>query len=211
MRFAIAPKGIFWSIQGEGHLQGFQQAFLRLSGCSTNCNGCDTDFSKAEFLELAEVVERLRGVMPEGGRDQWVWVTGGEPADLPQPKQAALVKALKGQGWSVCVATSGAKRFVPPVDWLSVSPHTHEAEGFLQRYGNEVKLVDGLGGLDVEKWVRRWHSATDFLYRYVQPLSIQAPLGYREDSASLQRCLAFLKRNPGYAISQQRHHQWGVQ
>ncbi len=32
MNYAIAPDGIFWSIQGEGHLQGFQMAFLRLAG-----------------------------------------------------------------------------------------------------------------------------------------------------------------------------------
>lgn len=213
MKFAIAPNGIFNSLQGEGHLQGFRQSFLRLAGCSNArlCGAaCDTDFSKAETLDLPEIVARLRAVMPAGDRDEWVWVTGGEPADLPQVKQIALIGALKAGGWSVCVATSGIKRFIPPVDWLSVSPHSIDPAKFQQRYGNEVKLVDGLGGLDLDAWVSRWDAVTDFLYRYVQPMSVFDGTHWVEDPASLRRCLAFLERNPRWALSQQRHHQWGV-
>ena len=41
----------------------------------------------------------------------------------------------------IALATSGCRRFIPPVDWLSVSPHDYETQ---QLYGHEVKLVDGL-------------------------------------------------------------------
>lgn len=207
--YAITPNGIFWSIQGEGHLQGFQMAFLRLAGCSVNCPGCDTNYTVAEKLSLEEIVDRLKAVMVDT-RDQWIWVTGGEPADLPQQRQVALIGALKAQGWSVAVATSGNKRFIPPVDWLSVSPHTLQPEGFQQRYGNEVKLVDRLKNLDMEAWAQVWDRETDFLYRYVQPLSRRGSEGWRSDPESVQRCMDFLKKRPRWAFSEQRHHQWGV-
>lgn len=213
-KYSIAPNGIFWTINGEGHLQGFQQAFLRLAGCSNAqlCgSACDTDFSVDTKLTLDEITTHLEKCIPSDDRDQWVWITGGEPADLSQSRQIELVSALKVKGWSVCVATSGSKRFIPPVDWLSVSPHSIKPELFQQRYGNEIKLVDGLGGLDIFEWEEEWGSRIDFLYRYAQPLSTRTIDGkYIEAEESLQRCLRFLRERPRWALSQQRHHIWGL-
>ena len=183
-------------------------AFLRLAGCSVGCPGCDTDYTVGAKLTLPEVIGEIQGVMPEGDRDQWVWVTGGEPGDLTQKRQSDLIAALKAEGWSVAVATSGANPFRPPVDWLSVSPHSSDPAKFQQRYGNEVKLVDGLNGLDPEEWVARWESTTDFWYRYVQPFTEYRLRTFGEEPASLERCLAFLRRHPRWAMSQQRHRQW---
>ncbi len=42
MRYPLAPDPIFWTLQGEGHLRGFQMAFIRLGGCSVGCVQCDT-------------------------------------------------------------------------------------------------------------------------------------------------------------------------
>jgi len=209
-RYAIAPRGIFWSLQGEGHLQGFQQAFLRLAGCSVGCAGCDTNYSVSERLALPEIVGRLAEILPERV-GQWVWITGGEPADLPQPKQVALISALKSQGWSVCVATSGAKRFIPPVDWLSVSYHGVKPTQVVQHYANEIKLVEGLNGLDLDEWADRWDDEVQALYRYVQPLSRRyGEHSWKQDAGSMARCMEFLRTHPRWALSEQRHHQWGV-
>jgi 7-carboxy-7-deazaguanine synthase len=201
--FPIAPNGIFWSLQGEGHLRGFQMAFLRLAGCSVGCALCDTDYTVRERLTGPDIVARLREVCPPGDRDAWVWVTGGEPADHDL---RGLTSILKGAGFSVAVASSGSARVIPPVDWLSISPHSADPGHFLQRYGNEVKLIDGLHGLDLDRWLAEWpDERTDFLYRYVQPLSVDG----REDQASLARCLAFLRRHPRWALSRQDHVYWG--
>lgn len=35
MKYPVAE--IFFTIQGEGHLRGFQQTFIRLAGCSVRC------------------------------------------------------------------------------------------------------------------------------------------------------------------------------
>lgn len=112
MKYTIAPNGIFWTIQGEGHLRGFQMAFLRLAGCSVGCPGCDTNYSVAEKLEVADLVDRVATVMPDADRDQWVWITGGEPADRDL---RPLLAELKSRGYSTALATSGVHRVIPPM------------------------------------------------------------------------------------------------
>jgi len=153
-------------------------------------------------------VDRVARVMPRGSRDQWVWVTGGEPADRDL---GPLLSALKGAGFATAVATSGVHRVIPPVDWLSVSPHSADPARFQQRYGSEVKLAEGLNGLDLDAWHARFpDDETDFMYRYVQPLWVGDAATGHEDPRSLSRCLNFLRRNPNWALSRQDHKAWGV-
>lgn len=217
-RYPIAPNGVFWSLQGEGHLRGFQMGFVRLAGCSVGCLQCDTNYSVAEKLTLPELEARCRSAF-KASRDGWVWITGGEPADHDL---RPLLASMKSLGYSTAVATSGVKRVIPPVDWLSVSPHSADPAKFQQRYGSEVKLVDGLNGLDIDDWVEAWDrpGMIDFMYRYVQPRSARVgfnrpsdgKIDYRheEDPASLERCLAFLRTHPTWALSRQDHHAWSV-
>ncbi len=201
MRYAIAPNGIFWSLQGEAHLRGFQMMFVRLAGCSVGCPMCDTDYSVDRRMTPAQIVADVRKKMPIN-RDGWVWITGGEPADralLP------LLSAIKAEGWSTAVATSGKHRVVPPVDWLSVS--YHGGYPLAQKYGNEIKLVDGLNGLDFDDFLKRYpDDQTDFLYRYVQPLWRDGA----ECPESLARCLKWLKNHPNWSMSQQDHKHWNA-
>lgn len=206
MKYAIAPNGVFWSHQTEGHLR-YQMLFLRLAGCSVGCGGCDTDYTCAEKLSLSELDVRVFQAS-RWIQDKWVWLTGGEPADLPQDRQRALVDMLRAQGFSVAVATSGHKRFIPAVDWLSVSPHGPE---YVQRYGNEIKLVEGLRGLDLNDAKEWTKNGSGFMYRYVQPLSVHRSGQWVEDHESLRRCLEFLQHNPDWSLSRQEHHALGIQ
>lgn len=204
MRYPLAPNPIFWTIQGEGHLRGFQMAFVRLAGCSVGCRQCDTDYSVNSRATEGEIVDRVSEVQPAGDRDAWVWITGGEPTDHDL---RPLLTELKARGFATAVATSGVNRMIPPVDWLSVSPHSVEAGKFVQRYGNEIKIVDGLNGMSLEQWSQAWpDEMTDFFYRYVQPMSVNG----KEDPSSLERCLRWLKQRPRWALSRQDHHAWGV-
>lgn len=206
--YAIAPNGIFWTLQGEGHLRGFQMAFVRLAGCSVGCPGCDTNYTISEKLDVPELLSRVSAVMPDGDRDQWVWITGGEPADRDL---RPLLSGLKSLGYATAVATSGVKRVIPPIDWLSVSPHSTDPAKFQQRYGNEIKLAEGLNGLDLDAWYTAFpDDKTDFMYRYVQPLWIGDAETGREDIESLKRCMDFLKRHPRWALSRQDHKAWSV-
>lgn len=204
-RYPLSPNPIFWTIQGEGHLRGFQMAFVRLAGCSVGCAQCDTDYRVDSRATADEIAERVASVRPAGDRDGWVWITGGEPADHDLRE---LLAALKRRNYSTAIVTSGSKRLIPPVDWLSVSPH---ATSFQQRYGNEIKIVDGLGGLSLDDWYRaNPDDTTDFLYRYVQPLWVGDAETGHESRESIKRCLAFLKEHPRWALSRQDHKHWNV-
>ena len=201
MRYTLAPNAVFWSWQGEGHLRGFPMVFIRLAGCSVGCPQCDTDYSAERTASAEEIAAEVAATWPRGYRDRWVWITGGEPYDR---QLRPLFRALRGVGASIAVATSGVHRAITPVDWLSVSPH---GGTLLQRYGSEVKLVDGLDGLDPWSWLAdNPDDTTDFLYRYVQPLSVDGV----ECAESLARCVAFCRHHPNWALSRQDHIHWGM-
>jgi 7-carboxy-7-deazaguanine synthase len=198
--YSVAPNGVFWSIQGEAHLRGFPMAFLRLAGCSVGCPRCDTDYSVEERLTAIDVVDAVLNVFPERYRDRWVWITGGEPYDRPM---RPLITAFRRFGVSIAVATSGKHRAIEAVDWLSVS--YHGGYPLMQKYGHEIKLIDGLNGLDPWEYLEEYpDDMTDFWYRYVQPLTVDGV----EDADSLQRCIKFVHEHPNWALSRQDHVVW---
>ncbi len=202
MKYPLSSNPVFWTIQGEGHMRGFQMCFVRLAGCSVGCPGCDTDYRKREMATIDEIVLRVEAVVPAAARERWVWLTGGEPTDHDL---APLVEALRARGYSIALATSGHRRVAVAVDWLSVSPH--DPAKWVQTSGDEMKIVPDLNGFAIEDF-RRAHpdDKTDFKYRYVQPLSIKK----EEDPRSLQTCLDFVRANPNWALSRQDHHHWNV-
>ena len=202
MRYPLASNPVFWTIQGEGHMRGQQMCFVRLAGCSVGCAHCDTDYRKEEMATPDEIAARADSVTPVAAHDRWVWITGGEPTDH---NLIALIEALRAKRFSIAVASSGHRRFDVPVDWLSISPH--DPAKWEQTSGSEMKIVPGLNGFGIEDFrAARPDNATDFKYRYVQPLSI----GKQEDPHSLRTCLEFVRANPNWSLSRQDHHYWTV-
>ena len=193
---SLAENGVFHTIQGEGHLLGQPMTFIRLAGCSVGCAGCDTNYRKVRRASVADIVDEVCNSMPFEIRDPWVWITGGEPADQDITQ---LVRELKKQRYSVAVATSGIKRIAIPVDWLSVSPHSTELR---MRWGNEIKIVPGLNGLDAEDWIATNDSSIDFWLRFLQP--------FDEDPDSLALCLKIQDRFPHWGLTLQAHKIWGL-
>jgi len=196
---------VWWSLQGEAHLRGFQMAFIRLAGCDVNCPGCDTDYATGQKATAEEIALRVLSVTPSDCRDRWAWITGGEPTihDL-----RPLIAALRENRYSVCVASAGHRRMIAPVDWLSISPH--DPKKWLQTYGNEVKIVPGLNGFDIDDFLSvHPDSQTDFMYRYVQPLwDMEKDC---EDKESLKACLQWLKGHPNWSLSRQDHKWWDME
>lgn len=198
----LAKNPVFWTIQGEGHLRGFQMCFLRLAGCSVGCKLCDTDYAVKSRAYPEEIAQMCNKATPSNARDRWVWITGGEPTDHDL---VPLIAALRHWRFSIAVATSGHRRMIPPVDWLSVSPH--DPSKWVQTYGNEVKLVPGLHGATIAEFqAKHPDEQTDFMYRYVQPLWKDG----QEEPNSLKTCLDFLSGNPNWSLSRQDHKYWGI-
>jgi len=66
---------IFESIQGEGKYVGAPALFIRLSGCTRNCEWCDTKYhTKGKEVSVKTIIDKIW----ESGKDIVVW-TGGEP------------------------------------------------------------------------------------------------------------------------------------
>ena len=181
-------------------------AFVRFAGCSVGCPQCDTDYSVDRRLSPKEIVEEVALIAPMNLRERWVWITGGEPYDRDLH---GLISVLRASGFLIAVATSGVHRAIAPVDWVSVAPHDYV---LVQRFGAEIKLVEGLNGLKLEQWSNKNPDDTiDFFMRYVQPLAKMDGGKYCEDPDSYARCLDFLKHNPNWSLSRQDHHNWGME
>ena len=185
---ALAPDGVFRSIQGEGQLLGEPMVFVRLAGCSLNCPQCDTDYSVAERVSVAEVVKRINLVHPTDR----VWITGGEPTD--QPALGRLTNILDIAYRDVAIATNGAKGGPFGGHWRSVT--YHGGYPLVMDRGDELKIVDGLNG-----YVLADPGGT-FKHRFVQPLW--------GDEGSAARCTQFVLENPGWRLGVQAHKSWGL-
>ena len=201
MKNALAPNPIFTTIQGEGHLAGTTQVFLRLAGCSVGCPQCDTIFSVDSRVELDEIVHRIyrEFVALDTKVEPFVWITGGEPTDHDLEP---LIREFHRYNWKVGVATSGVRPMPIPVEWLSVSPHSNSMN-LQQLFGNEIKLVPGLNGLDAKEFIERWgHGSLRFWFKYLQPLD--------GDPDSIELCKAIWRAHPDWGISIQQHKVLGL-
>jgi 7-carboxy-7-deazaguanine synthase len=204
--YPLAPDGVFWTLQGEGALQGEPMAFVRLAGCSVGCAQCDTDYRVSRRLTCEEIVEEVRAVVPPAFVWPWVWITGGEPTDHDL---APLVDIFHTLGFRVALATSGVRPVTVNVDWLSVSPHRAELR---QQTGHELKVVPGLNGLTLK-------AATDFgrlsfAYKFIQPMWWETVGGPEADGSktheSMIECREFVLANPGWRLTTQAHKTWGL-
>lgn len=193
--YPLAPQGVFATIQGEGALLGTPMVFVRLAGCSVGCAGCDTNYSPDSMRSLAGIeaeIKRLRG------HCEWVFITGGEPADHELWPLLELAR-LHGR---VALVTSGRKAIgggARIIDFLTVSPHG-KPEQLVLRRGNQVNLVPGLGGTRLLDWWKFDFSGFD--HRYVTPFDGKAD--------SVAECLAWVGAHPGFRLGVQAHKMWNV-
>jgi len=73
-------KEIFTSIQGEGHLIGYTQLFIRFCKCDFNCKYCDTDYkpdATSENYTANSLAERIKSYDTKNIHS--ICLTGGEP------------------------------------------------------------------------------------------------------------------------------------
>lgn len=203
MNYPLADPGVFHTIQGEGELLGVPMVFVRLAGCSVGCDGCDTNYRKAQSLpasEIADKVKSLRSVSPDSRG--WIWVTGGEPFDYDLNQLLSYLR-LEGR---IAAVTSGRKplRGVGNmIDFLSVSPHGPPDLLTVTR-GSQINLVPGLGETKLSDWER--FDFSGFKFKYVTPFS--TPNGI--DPTSLRECMDWVWRRTDWRMGVQAHKTWGV-
>lgn len=92
---------IFYSIQGEGILQGLPTIFIRLTGCNLRCSWCDTKYAyyKGKEMSMLQIIKKIKKFDCKR-----ICITGGEP--LLQKETLMLIKKLKN--YEISIETNGS-------------------------------------------------------------------------------------------------------
>ena len=184
----------FYSVQGEGCNTGRAAYFIRLAGCDVRCPFCD---SKATWnaahstpANVADIAARAAGT---GCRN--VVITGGEPL---MHNLAPLCEALRRQGLSIWLETSGAHSLSGSFDWICVSPKTARPpldEMLLN--ADELKVV--ISNADDLAFAEQCAAKT----RQGCALMLQAEWDSRETAYQLM--FNYVLKHPAWRISIQTH------
>ena len=210
---SYAVKEIFYTLQGEGAQAGRAAVFCRFAGCNlwsgreadramAVCRFCDTDFvgvdgaggGKFDSAEaLAAAIEQKWPRDSVLGK-RFVVCTGGEP--LLQ-LDASLIAALHARDFQIAVETNGTVKAPAGVDWLCVSPKA--GAGFVQRSGDELKLVFPQAGADPADF-----ELLSFRHFFLQPMD--GPSRAANTELALRYCLD----HPQWRLSLQTHKFLGI-
>ncbi len=208
-RVAYAVKEIYFTLQGEGYHTGRPAVFLRFTGCNlwtgreedratAVCNFCDTDFvgvngpGGGKFAtpeDLADTVLQEWDRNAAAHHDKFTVLTGGEP--LLQ-LDAPLIAALHAADFEIAIETNGTLPTRDGVDWVCVSPKA--GADFLQRSGDELKIVYPQNGLDPTDFLD-----LDFTHFLLQPMD--GPDVTRNTELAARYCDA----HPQWKLSLQTH------
>jgi 7-carboxy-7-deazaguanine synthase (Cx14CxxC type) len=203
-------KEMFYTLQGEGARTGRPSVFVRFAGCnlwtgreqdraSAICQFCDTQFVGTDGdgggkFETAEALAEEAAKLWPGGGAPYVVCTGGEP--LLQI-DAPLIDALHAAGFEIAIETNGTLPAPPGIDWICVSPKANA--DFVQRSGNELKLVYPQAGAEPERY-----GGLAFEHFFLQPMD--SPEREHNTRAAIEYCLA----NPPWRLSLQTHKLLGL-
>jgi len=185
---------------------------------------CDTDFFQGMKMTAEQLLAKMDEQWPAAeGTPRWCVLTGGEP--LLQ-LDSALVCLLRDEGWRIAVETNGSMPFkeldvVDVVSHLTVSPK--RGAPLVLKYADELKVV--LPGDEAQPWTdSELHALADQLAPmdlFVQPQDpidsrhvqvsflhgdkYRMDVGQAQYAANVERCIAFVKRNPHWRLGLQQH------
>ncbi|HOL21561.1 MAG TPA: 7-carboxy-7-deazaguanine synthase QueE [bacterium] len=173
---------IFYSIQGEGLLQGLPVVFIRLAGCNLRCGFCDTKYAweKGKRKDVKRIVKEI-----ERYPVKRVCITGGEPF---LQELSPLLDTLKRKKYYVAVETNGTIWQDIRVDWLTISPKREALRFSLYGYDERFLKV-----ADEFKYVITGMKDIEFIDRRIKVPVILQPV---DNNISIARKLvSVLKKN----------------
>lgn len=198
---------IFYSLQGEGANTGLPMIFIRLSGCSIKeiCynNGvlCDTEFESGKSMEVNEIIEFIK---LNDFKSKWILFTGGEPLDKLKD---CHISTFKENGFKIAIETSGAKKIIKNIDYITVSPKV--AEHILEK---NFPLRQNGTNVDELRYIRTTSHSIPmpkllaFNY-FISPMAIGANIPMN----TIEHCVKLCLDNPEWKLSIQTHKVIGVQ
>lgn len=187
---------IFYSLQGEGHHEGYPSVFVRFSGCNLKCNFCDTKHESGIFMDDDAIIRAINLYSAD-----WVVLTGGEPALHIDSDFIHLLKRATGK--KIAIETNGTVSLPEGIDWVTVSPKDGIAGNgpapVKVAHANEIKVVDT--NQDLEQYFALPCRGEDTIM-YLQPCFVPDPEQFRLNRLStVRRVLA----NPRWTLSVQLH------
>lgn len=117
---------IFYSIQGEGLMQGVPSILIRLQGCNLNCKWCDTNTSDFVLMSKNDILAQFKMFSCKN-----VIITGGEPTLLEELNE--LIIFLKSNGFHITVETNATIKRNLDCDLVSMSPKLSHSGNTAQR------------------------------------------------------------------------------
>ncbi len=187
---------IFYTLQGEGHHEGYPSVFVRFSGCNLSCPFCDTKHSDGIYMDDDAIIRAVNLY-----RADWIVLTGGEPAMWIDEDFVSLLKRATGK--KVAIETNGTFPVPPSVDWVTVSPKfgfegSGDASVRVDR-ASEIKVVDL--GQDLEPYFSL-PCRTPETIMYLQPCYVADEETFRQNRLNTVRRVL---EDPRWTLSVQLH------
>ena len=184
----------FYTLQGEGKYTGTSAYFIRLGGCDVGCVWCDVKESWDEELYPLQTIEEIVNKAKQNPARLAV-ITGGEPTLHNLEK---LTAALKSEGFSTNIETSGSSPLTGKWDWICLSPKKFKAplEEILDK-ANELKIII--------------FNKSDFQWaeKYAAKVSSDCKLYLQPEWSKSQKVtpliIDYIKENPKWELSLQIH------
>jgi organic radical activating enzyme len=184
----------FYTLQGEGFHQGKAAYFIRLAGCDVGCVWCDVKESWDEELYPLQTIEEIVNKAKQNPARLAV-ITGGEPTLHNLEK---LTAALKSEGFSTNIETSGSSPLTGKWDWICLSPKKFKAplEEILDK-ANELKIII--------------FNKSDFQWaeKYAAKVSSDCKLYLQPEWSKSEKVnpliIDYIKENPKWELSLQIH------
>ncbi|MEN7551211.1 7-carboxy-7-deazaguanine synthase QueE [Rapidithrix thailandica] len=184
----------FYTVQGEGFYTGHAAYFIRLGGCDVGCFWCDVKESWEVDKHPQQTVEQIvAGAMEYPGRK--AVITGGEPL---MHNLDALTFALKENGFSVHIETSGAHPLSGHIDWVCLSPKKFKAP-----LPEVMKKADELKVVVYNKSDFRW--AEEHAAQVSEDCHLLLQPEWSKQQEVMPLIVDYVKQNPQWNISLQTH------
>ena len=189
----------FDSIQGEGLYNGSLCFFLRLGGCDIGCHWCDEKKSWDESKYPKSSINEIIDLVIKSPSDIVV-VTGGEPLMHNLDELTIELKKHK----RVHLETSGAYNLTGDWDWITLSPKKRKLPSpEIYKKTNELKCII-YNNSDFEFAINESKKVSKDCLLYLQP-------EWSKKDYMVEEIINFIKLNPRFKLSIQKHKYLGLQ
>tara|TARA_B100001287_G_scaffold269075_1_gene266111 strand:+ start:92 stop:682 length:591 start_codon:yes stop_codon:yes gene_type:complete len=189
----------FDSIQGEGLYNGSLCFFLRLGGCDIGCGWCDEKKSWDESKYPKSSINEIIDLVIKSPSDIVV-VTGGEPLMHNLDELTIELKKHK----RVHLETSGAYNLTGNWDWITLSPKKRKLPSpEIYKKTNELKCII-YNNSDFEFAINESKKVSKDCLLYLQP-------EWSRKDYMVKEIINFIKLNPRFKLSIQKHKYLGLQ